>query len=163
MASEKGCPRKADVKSSKPVEPKDVKDCPSQPLARDTTDSSQPDGSAQSGLRYSKEMRIRRRAEFLRVQNTGERLYAKQFLILYTPGVTPQNRLGVVVTRKVDKRAVMRNHIKRRLREVFRLSQQNIQCPFDFVIIARKNAVDCSYAEVERQILGALRYGGLLQ
>jgi ribonuclease P protein component len=140
-----------------PEEPKDGTKSLSQPHVRVTTDS------AQSGLRYSKEMRLRRRVEFLHVQNTGTRLYAKQFLILYTPGATARNRLGVVVTRKVDKRAVKRNHIKRRLREVFRLSQLKLLSPFDFVIIARKNAVDCSYAEVERQILGALRYGGLLQ
>ena len=79
------------------------------------------------------------------------------------PGESDESRLGVTVTTKIDKRAVVRNRIKRRLREIFRLNRGRLKEPLDLVIVARRGAAACGFAEMERQILGALRYGGYLQ
>lgn len=65
-------------------------------------------------------------------------------------------RLGITVSTKIDKRAVVRNRIKRLIREVFRKNQRSFQ-GFDIVVIARKNASHLSYKEAEREIIGALR------
>ena len=156
MASEKGCRPREDERSSKPAEQKDDTESLSRLQEKVTT------SNLSSGYRFCKSMRLLRRPDFLRIQSTGEKLYSKQFLILYTPGKTSCSRLGIVITKKVDKRAVVRNSIKRRLREAFRLNYAKIGDPFDFVIIARKNAGACSYTEIERQMIGALRHGGLL-
>ena len=156
MASEKGCPPRAAEKSLTPDELKVATEslCPHQEKV--TIDRPQP------GFKLPRHMRILKRNEFLHVQNNGQKLYCKQFLIIYTDSTRSTSRLGVVVTRKIDKRAVYRNLIKRKLREVFRLHQSKINRPFDFVIVARKNAADCSLEDIERQMLGALRHGGLL-
>lgn len=111
---------------------------------------------------FSPKSRLRTSAEFSLVQKTGDKLYAKHFLIVVSPGRTPLNRLGITITTKVDKRAVVRNKIKRRLREVFRLHQHNLRDIFDIVIIARKNAGEQEYAEIKREILGTLKHKGYL-
>jgi len=74
----------------------------------------------------------------------------------------PNFRFGVTVSRKVDKRAVIRNKIRRRVKEVFRLNQHKIKGPIDIVIIARTNALKCTLKEAEKEILSALRQHGFL-
>lgn len=161
MASDKGCqPREAE-KSSKPAEQKVVTDSRFPRHAKAITDSHIAPLTS-SGFRFPKSMRILKRYEYLRVQDGGNKLYCKKFLILYLPSQTNTSRIGIVVSKKVAKQAVIRNSIRRKLKETFRLHHANIRAPFDFVIIARKNAAECSYGDIERQIIGALRYEGLL-
>ena len=127
----------------------------SQLLVRDTIDS-------KSDFSYPGKYRLKKRSEFLKLQQSGKKLHTKNFLIVIGETTSSTHRLGVVVSRKVDKRAVVRNKIKRRLREIFRLKRGIFSKGFDIVIIARKNAADCNYREMERQILGTLRKHGYL-
>lgn len=78
------------------------------------------------------------------------------------PSSRGYSRLGITVTTKVDKRAVFRNHIKRCIREVFRLHRQNLTANVDLVVIARNDSNMLSFQEIERELLGALRHGRLL-
>ena len=84
------------------------------------------------------------------------------FLILALPSDENTPRLGITVTRKVDKRAVARNRLKRRIRQVFRLLGDRFKAPVDLVVIARREACACSYAEVEKELVGTLHYHGFL-
>ena len=102
---------------------------------------------------------LRSSSEFAQVSNGGQKLYAKHFLILVKKSDRSVSRLGMTVTRKVAPLAVVRNRLRRRVREVFRLNRHRLQAAFDIVIIARNNAGDCDYAAVEREILSALSYG----
>jgi ribonuclease P protein component len=61
------------------------------------------------------------------------------FFQLYgRPAATDQSRLGVVVGRKADKRAVARNYIKRTVRETFRLEAGQL-ASLDVIVRARKS------------------------
>lgn len=51
----------------------------------------------------------------------------------------PYARLGMAISKKIIKKAVDRNRIKRFLRESFRLNQQNLDC-FDIVVLAKRDA-----------------------
>jgi ribonuclease P protein component len=59
------------------------------------------------------------------------------FQVLVAPNGLPQARLGLVVSKKVDRRAVGRNAIKRLVREYFRLNAQNL-AGLDIVVRARR-------------------------
>lgn len=72
-------------------------------------------------------------------------------------------RLGITITRKVHKRAVKRNLLKRRVREVFRKLHSFILEPLDIVVIAHKEATSIDYKEVKRELNYALRRLGLLE
>ena len=65
-------------------------------------------------------------------------------------------RLGLIVSKKVSKKAVERNKLKRRLREIFRLNQNSLDS-FDIVIIAKQNAADCTYTDLEKNFIKALK------
>ena len=73
------------------------------------------------------------------------------------------SRLGLVVSRRVDKRAVVRNRIKRRLREIFRLHRARLTQPLDIVVVARREAATAEFSEIEREVIKALHGRGLLQ
>lgn len=112
---------------------------------------------------FGPDSRIKKRRQFLELQTKAEKLFSKHFLILIAENLVGTSRLGVTITRKVDKRATMRNLLKRRLREVFRLNRYKLRGNFDIVIVARKNAAECSYSEVVREVLGALHYHKFLK
>lgn len=97
---------------------------------------------------FGRERRIRRRADFVRVQSNGERATSRHFVLLVcarepAPGVgeprRAPSRLGVVATRKVGD-ATMRNRIKRLCRECFRLWPGFVPDGIDLVVIAREGA-----------------------
>lgn len=86
------------------------------------------------------------RAERLTDPRAYERVFAKAtrsrdsyFTVLARPGEGPQARLGLAVSRRVDKRAVQRNRVKRLIRESFRHNKQQVS-GLDLVVIARPAA-----------------------
>lgn len=122
-----------------------------------------PSGSKPTSQRLLRAFRIRRRAEFLALQARGEKLYSRDFVVIVQRSELPASRIGIVVTTKLDKRAAVRNRIRRRVREIFRAHRPLLTDSFDIVVIARKNAATLEFTEVRRQILGVLVARGYLR
>lgn len=91
-----------------------------------------------TGIR--KEMRLRRRAEFLSVQANGLKVHGRHLLALARKRSDPElvGRLGITVTKKVGN-AVVRNRIKRMLREWLRLHGW-VPKGWDIVLVAKDSA-----------------------
>lgn len=106
--------------------------------------------------------RLRNKRDIERCQRRGDKLYAKHFLLLIYPSDTGASRLAVAVTTKLEKRAVVRNLIKRRIREVFRSARGGFAKPIDVVVVARRGVQQCEFNDYQREILGALRAKGFL-
>ena len=71
------------------------------------------------------------------------------------------NRYGITVGSKVGK-AVYRNKVRRRLREIYRLNETSRRTGWDIVAVARTRAKDASYAELEKAFIKAAERLGLL-
>ena len=112
---------------------------------------------------FAARYRLKKRREFNRLQNGSAKYYSKHFLVLVADSETQHSRLGITITTKVDKRAVVRNRLKRRIREIFRLNRYRLCKNFDMVVIARQNAAECKFSDIRREILGLLRYNGLVE
>ncbi len=89
-------------------------------------------------MRFGKAARIRRRREFLAVQQRGQRLIAGKLVVLALDAGGRQPRIGITVPGKVAN-AVIRNRIKRWVRESFRAVAADLP-PVDLVVIARPGA-----------------------
>jgi len=102
---------------------------------------------------FGPERRLRRRADFVRVQAVGQRATTPHFVLLVAAreprgaGVAGCARLGIVVTRKIGN-AVQRNRIKRVCRECFRLWPELVPDGIDLVVIARSGADELGLSDV---------------
>jgi ribonuclease P protein component len=107
------------------------------------------------GADFPKQARLRKRPEFLTLSRWGKKIYAPHFVIITKPNDRGEARLGITVSSKVGN-AVVRNRVKRFLRECFRRYRHQIVPSKDVLIIARKGAVDLSWSDVESEIKGIL-------
>lgn len=83
--------------------------------------------------------RLRRAADFAALRQATGRASATHFSLRWVPAATGECRLGMAVSRKVSKRAVERNRIKRLVRESFRA--RCAQLPrLDVLVVARTSA-----------------------
>lgn len=98
--------------------------------------------------------RIRRRAEFLKVQRSGVRRSGRYLTMLGLPNGRDASRLGVVAPRRLGD-AVRRNRFKRLVRELFRLEER--RPGFDLVVLPRPELLDAPFAELQADYRATLR------
>ena len=104
-------------------------------------------------MKLPKAARLRRRHEFVAVQERGTRLYSAELLVLKGPTCTDRPRIGITVSSKLAN-AVGRNQIKRWVREAYREVQAELP-PVDLVVIARKGALEAGLAGARKALQGA--------
>ena len=114
-------------------------------------------------LRLPRSRRIRARGDFARIRSQGRRLSRPHLILNWhcLPEDRP-SRLAVVTSRRVGS-AVVRNRVRRLLRENFRLHQQELAKPVDLVIIAKPSMATHDFAQTKSDFLGALKGAGLLK
>ncbi len=71
----------------------------------------------------------------------------------------PYSRVGVVASRKVGG-AVVRNKVKRWMRELFRRNRDLLESPMDVLIVAMPDMARATWAEVKEEYLLAVREAG---
>ena len=107
-----------------------------------------------------RELRLTERRQFSSVQRQG-RGWSNQLLVLKAaPNGLEGNRYGFSVGRRVGI-AVVRNRVKRRLREVARLAR--VKAGWDMVFIARGAAASAEYHELRDAAVGLLARARLLE
>jgi len=74
------------------------------------------------------------------------------FLFKYQKSPLRQGRIGFVVSGKVSRKAVDRNKLKRRLREITRTSPAFLSCHYDAVLIARKPILTLAFPELRENL-----------
>ena len=100
---------------------------------------------------------LKKNRDFQNVYSKG-RSYANRMLVMYVlNNHTENNRLGISVSKKVGN-SVIRHRITRLIRESYRLQEDMFNSGLDIVVIARVNARNAGYHEVESAIL---HLGGL--
>lgn len=106
-----------------------------------------------------REENLTRREQYTLVYDGG-RSWASSLLVMRAlPNGLALSRYGLSISKQVGK-AVVRNRIKRRLREILWLTP--VKPGWDIVFIARKPAVDASYAELRKTVEGLLSRARLL-
>ena len=106
-------------------------------------------------LLFPKSIRLRSRRDYLRVQRGGIRVSSKDLLVFYRKNEKEHPRFGTTVSKKVGN-AVVRNRVKRCLREAIRNHQHCLTASVDVVFIASPRAASLSYRDLEQNVVGAL-------
>ncbi|CAN5648172.1 ribonuclease P protein component [soil metagenome] len=110
--------------------------------------------------RLPRRARVRTRAEFDQVFKEGRRTGAPVLALHWYADAQPA-RLGLAVSRKVDRRAVGRNRIKRVLRECFRRTRATLPGGA-YVLVARPAAAGSDAFALQVALFDALRRAGAL-
>ncbi len=90
-------------------------------------------------LSFPRTRRLTRREQYLACYSRGRKYHSRNFLLFVLPGDTPGRgfRLGIAASKKVGG-AVIRNRIKRLVREYFRHKQDEIDVDLDITLVAKR-------------------------
>ena len=105
-------------------------------------------------------MTVKENYEFRRLYQKGASAVGGGMVLYCRKNRLGHNRLGVTVSTKLG-HAVVRNRVRRRLREIFRLNQGGLAQGYDMILVARTRAVGAEYRELERAFLNVCGKLGL--
>jgi ribonuclease P protein component len=112
--------------------------------------------SLQGREKFPKSARLRKRPEFLKLSRAGHKHQSANFVVISRPNDRAETRLGITVSGKVGN-SVVRNRIKRQVREFFRRHRYEIVPACDILIIARTGAAELPakgvVAELQRSLI----------
>ena len=103
-----------------------------------------------------KENRLKKRKQFNWTFKNGASIHAKDLVLIYTSSYAKDYKVGFSVTKKVGK-AVVRNKIKRRLKEIVTKFQDNIAPKHTLVFVAKPSIVDIEFLEIQEQVVSLLK------
>ena len=99
---------------------------------------------------------------FRRAYNRGKTAADSRLALYVRRNGQKANRLGFTVSTKVG-HAVVRNRVRRRLREIYRLHEDRLSLGCDVVIVARVRAASSDYHQLEKSFLNLADKLGLLK
>ena len=106
------------------------------------------------------ESRLRKTADFAAVWSEGRSKVDRLFVVRVRPNGLGVTRFGFSVSKRIGN-AVVRNRVKRRLREVTRVTA--VEAGFDIVIVARNGSSGVEFGRIERSVRNLLRRSGVLR
>lgn len=104
-----------------------------------------------------KDYRIKSNKEFQKVFKNGESVANRQFIVYKLRNDEIQHfRIGLSVSKKIGN-AVVRNQVKRYIRQAFTDLKADLNPKFDYIIIARKPTNDMDYFQVQKSLIHVLK------
>jgi ribonuclease P protein component len=105
--------------------------------------------------------RLHERKDFDRVFKSGLKIENENVKILgYIRGDCCVRRLGIITSKKIGT-AVVRNKIKRRLREIFRTSKYSLKPNLDLIFVPKQGVVLLNYVGLKKTVLDLIKRAGL--
>ena len=100
---------------------------------------------------------------FKKVLTKGRSFFSPNLRMRYVANGLDFCRISVVASTKVSKKAVIRNRLKRQVREAIRLNFKKIKPGNDIVVYLKTQAIGQSYEQLEKEILANLSKSKLLK
>ncbi len=97
---------------------------------------------------------LKKNSDFRRLYARGKSAVTPCLVLYARPNRLGENRLGYTVSAKLG-HAVVRNRVRRRLREIYRLNAPRLKQGYDMVVVARARAVGAPYRALDAAFLRA--------
>jgi len=115
-----------------------------------------PAGAGGEGKTFPREARLVRRGEFDAVYRAGKRRSSSHFTVFYRANELPRSRFGFSIKKALGG-AVVRNRIRRRLREIVRCHWLEIPAGWDIVIHPKSSAARATFRALTADLLRLLK------
>ena len=105
-----------------------------------------------------KQKRLAKRREFVRVYETGQKVFSRYAVLFYAANDQPHSRIGITATKKLGK-ANVRNRLKRWTRETYRRQREPLSLDakaLDIVVNVKPNAAAASFEDYSRELTRVL-------
>ena len=109
-----------------------------------------------------KSVTLKKNYEFRRMYAKGKSSVMPCLVVYCRKNRGGKNRLGITVGAKLG-HAVVRNQVRRRLREIYRLHGGDMEQGYDIVLVARARAAQSDYRVLEGQFIRGARKLGLMK
>ncbi|MFH1457279.1 MAG: ribonuclease P protein component [Patescibacteria group bacterium] len=96
--------------------------------------------------------RLIKKSDFERVAKTGQSFFSYELGFKMIKNNLQYNRYGIVVSLKVDKRAVVRNKIRRRIRDIIKINEKNFKKGFDIMFLTRESIKKLKFANISDKL-----------
>jgi len=138
--------------SSAAGEPKAVGSLPSATSAT-SGPPSKPAANPAGTFGFPKSVRLLKRAEFRRVYDQGSRVTSSSFAMFFAARSSDPGgpRIGFTTPRALGK-AVIRNRIKRRMREAVRLELPRLSATADYIFHPRRSVLEVGFSQLRREV-----------
>jgi ribonuclease P protein component len=107
-------------------------------------------------------LRLRKSSDFQRVRQQGRTIASRLLILTWMPNEVARLRIGFVVSKRISKRAVERNYIKRLLGEAMRPVLHELPIGWDIILSARNPASSANLQELKQDIITLLQRAHLL-
>ncbi len=107
--------------------------------------------------------RLRDRRDFERIYQLKQAHHGKLLVLWLAPQETPQpSRIGIVVSKRLSKRAVDRNRLKRQWRRVCRMLLPQVAVGWDMIVVVRQAALNVSDSECRTELTQLMATAGVI-
>lgn len=108
------------------------------------------------------EERVKKNSHFRYIYNRGKSI-SNASLVMYTNrNNKPINRIGISVSKKIGN-SVVRNRVKRLIKESYRNNKDRFIKGYDIIYIARIGTSKLKYIDIEKSIFNLAKRGGILK
>jgi ribonuclease P protein component len=124
--------------------------------SRPSSHGARPEPPPKEGLKFPREARLVRQSEFDSVYRTGKRRSGSYFTVFVRANQLPLSRFGFSIKKALGG-AVVRNRIRRRLRELVRCHRQEIPAGWDIVIHPKNSVAQAPFRPLGEDLLRLLK------
>ena len=111
-------------------------------------------------MKFSKSLKLNHL--FRRLYSKGRSAANKHLVIYCRRNGSQENRIGLTVSAKLG-HAVVRNRLRRQLRAIYRLHEDQFKPGWDLVVVGRGRAIGAPYQKLEQAYLSLAKQLGLLR
>jgi len=96
--------------------------------------------------------RLKKKKDFEKAAKAGKTIGSPALMLKFSPNNLEASRIGFVVSKKISNKAVVRNKVKRRLREAMRIFLPQLKPGFDLVFFTRSGIEKMDFEQVKQVV-----------